>query len=63
MALSKADKKLHAIWVMYNDQIAASVLPQQLPDYEDALDLAVLEQVWPNENTQVATPPFSKTTT
>jgi hypothetical protein len=63
MALSKADKKLHAIWVMYNDQIAASVLPQQLPDYEDALDLAILEQVWPNENTQVASPPFSKTTT
>jgi hypothetical protein len=33
------DKKLHAIWVMYNNQIATSVLRQQISDYEDAADI------------------------
>jgi hypothetical protein len=63
MALSKVDKNLHAIWVTHNNQIAASVLPQQLPHYEEAVDLANLEQVWTTKNTQLASPPFSKTTT
>lgn len=63
MSLSKVDKTLHSIWHMHNNQIAESVLRQQIPDYEDAVDLAILEQVWTNDNTQLATPPFSKVTT
>jgi hypothetical protein len=32
-------KRLHAIWVMYNNQIATSVFRQQIADYEDAVDV------------------------
>jgi hypothetical protein len=63
MSLSKVDKTLHAIWLTYNSRVTKDVLRQQIPAYEDAVDLAILEQFWITSNTQPVSAPFSKTTT
>lgn len=53
-ALSDVDKTLHSIWREYNDQIVKSVLRQQIPEHEDAVDLSVLEEIWCDKNTKLA---------
>jgi hypothetical protein len=53
-ALSGVDKTLHSIWREYNDRIAKSVLRQQIPEYEDAVDLSILDEIWCNKNTKLA---------
>jgi len=63
MSLSRVDKTLHSIWLKYNGKITRTVLQRQIPEYENAVDLAILEQVWITRNTQLAAPPFSKVTT
>lgn len=45
VCLSRADDTLNSIWLKYKNQIAARVLRQQIPDYDDAADLATLEEI------------------
>jgi hypothetical protein len=52
--LSMADDTLNLIWLRYKNQIATSVLRQQIPEYEDAVELAILEEIWINKNTRLA---------
>jgi hypothetical protein len=52
--LSIADDTLNSIWLRYKNQIATSVLRQQIPEYEDAVELAILEEIWINKNTRLA---------
>jgi hypothetical protein len=59
-SLSSVDKTLSSVWRRYNNHIAASVLRQQVPEYADAVDLAILEEIWINGNTQIASTPLTK---
>jgi hypothetical protein len=59
--LSMADDTLNSIWLKYKNQIAARVLRQQIPDYDDAADLAILEAIWINKKTRLASVVASST--
>jgi hypothetical protein len=54
--------RLHSIFVKYNTKITTSALQNQVPDYEDALDLAIIEQVWCSQNYPLTLTPFSEVT-
>lgn len=47
--LSATSRRLHAIWLEHSDHIITSILKPHIPDYEDAVDLAVLENTWTND--------------
>jgi hypothetical protein len=59
-SLSRVDKTLNSVWRKYNNHIATNVLQQQIPEYADAVDLAILEDLWINGNSQLASTPFTK---
>jgi hypothetical protein len=59
--LSMADDTLNSIWLKYKNQIAARVLRQQIPDYDDAAHLAILEAIWINKKTRLASVVASST--
>lgn len=46
--LSTANRRLRAVWIEHSKPIIASILQPQIPDYEDAVDLAILEETWIN---------------
>jgi hypothetical protein len=59
-SLSCVDKTLNSVWRKYNNHIATSILRQQIPEYKDAVNLAILEELWLNGNSQLASKPFTK---
>lgn len=63
LSLSKVNIRLHSIFVKYNNKITTSALRNDIPDHEDALDLAEIEQVWCSQNYPLTLTPFSEVTT
>jgi hypothetical protein len=63
VSLSKVDTRLHSIFLKYDKKITTSALQNDIPDYEDALDLAEIEQVWCSQNYPLTLTPFSEVTT
>ena len=59
-SLSRVDKTLNSVWCKHNNHIATSILRQQIPEYKDAVNLALLEELWLNKNSQLASTPFTK---
>jgi hypothetical protein len=55
--------RLPSIFVKYNTKITTSALQNEIPDYEDALDLAAIEQIWCSQNYPLTLTPFSEVTT
>jgi len=53
-SLSAANKQLHSIWLDKADHIAGAILRPQVPAYEAAVELAILEEVWIDGNTQLS---------
>jgi hypothetical protein len=62
MSLSIVNTRLHSIFVKYNNKITTSALQNEIPDYEEALDLANIEQEWCSDNYPLTLPPFSEVT-
>jgi hypothetical protein len=62
MSLSKVNTRLHSIFVKYNNKITTSALQNEIPDYEDALDLANIEQECCSHNYSLTLTPFSEVT-
>jgi hypothetical protein len=59
--ISRVDKTLHSLWTQHNSHILKEILPNQIIGYEEAVELAILEEIWFNKNTELASP--SKTST
>jgi hypothetical protein len=53
-SLSAANKQLHSIWLDKTDHIAEAILKPQIPAYETAVELAILEEIWIDGNTQLS---------
>lgn len=53
VSLASTNTSLCAVWLEYSDHNIASVLKPQITVYDDAVDLAMLEETWAN------TPPSS----
>jgi hypothetical protein len=51
--LSRVDKQMHSLWIMYNNHILKEVLPNQIIAYDDAGELAILEEIWFKKNTEL----------
>lgn len=47
--LSSVNKRLRNIWLENDNQIADAILRPQIPDYEDAVELAILEETVGND--------------
>jgi hypothetical protein len=62
MSLSKVNTRLHSIFLKYNKKITTSALKNEIPDFEEALDLAEIEQVWCSNNYPLTLTPFSEIT-
>lgn len=56
-ALSGANKRLRAIWLEHTDHIVTEILKSHIEAYEDALELATLEETWTTDSP--ATTPVS----
>lgn len=48
ISLASTSRRLRAVWLEHSNQIIPNILTSQIPDYEDAVDLAVLEETWTN---------------
>jgi len=53
-SLSGATKTLHSLWDEHNNQILTNILSAQTIEYEAAVELAILEEIWAKENIQLA---------
>jgi hypothetical protein len=53
-SLSSATKTLHSLWVEHNNQILTNILSARIIDYEAAVELAILEEIWAKANVQLA---------
>ena len=53
VCLSSANKRLRLVWLENENQIADAILRQQIPSYEDAVELAILEETFMN-NRQIS---------
>ena len=60
VSLSTVNKRLYLVWLEHMDQITESILRRHIPDYEDAVDLAILEDTRINDThlTPSTTDPF-----
>ncbi|KAM0695550.1 hypothetical protein Q7P36_005910 [Cladosporium allicinum] len=46
VSLSNTNRRLRAVWLEHSNHLIASILSATTPAYEDALDLAVMEETW-----------------
>jgi len=53
--LSSTNQRLRAVWLEHGDIIIASILEPQTPAYNDAVELAILEETW-SHDTHPVTP-------
>jgi hypothetical protein len=53
-SLSAANKQLYSIWLEKTDHIAEAILRPQIPAYAAAVELAILEEIWIDGNTQLS---------
>lgn len=44
VSLSSVNRRLRSVWLNHTDHIAEAILRRQIPAYQDAVDLAVLEE-------------------
>lgn len=49
--LSAANKRMYAIWLRDTDRIADCIVRRQIPAHERAIELAILEETWSEDNT------------
>jgi len=52
--LSRVDKTMHSLWAAHKNHILEEILPNQIIGYEEAVELAILEEIWFDENTELA---------
>lgn len=59
-SLSSTDKRLRAIWLEHTDHIIAGILKARIPAFDNAVDLAILEEIWTDKDSTQAASPASK---
>ena len=47
--LSGTSQRLRAVWLEHGDIIIANILQSRIPDYKDAVELAILEETWTHD--------------
>lgn len=53
-SLSATNKRLYSIWLDDENHIVEAILSPQIPAYEAAVELAMLEEIWIKSNTQLS---------
>ena len=59
VSLSSVNRRLHSIWAKHADHVAEIILRRQIPAYQDAVDLAILEETL-IDKTQLALPTMNQ---
>lgn len=53
-SLSATNKRLYSTWLDDENHIVEAILSPQIPAYEAAVELAILEEIWIKSNTQLS---------